>query len=159
MGRIAIALAFALAISFSSGCATPLTDAEIETQLRRAASGVQGLGRSPKFVVLNAQTRMEAWSHVAESAADGPSSRARVIGRGFSRGSRKRVGYVVGGPQAAFVDQMLIDAFETSGAKKLPGLTLLVVSPEPPAEAVRTTARERGIKLVHRRLTTERAAR
>lgn len=132
------------------GCASPPTDDEIKLQLRSASEGVRGLGRTPRLVVLNAQSKMEAWSHVAESAADGPSSRARAVGRNFKKGRRQRVGVVVGGPQSDYVDRFVRDAFESAGPDGLPGLTLLVVTPEPPSDWVRGAALKRGVKLVHR---------
>ncbi len=132
-------------------CASPPTDDEVRSALRRAASGVQGVGAKPRLVVLNMQTRMEAWSHLAASAAEGPSTRARAVGRDFKKGERRRIGVVVGGPQSDYVDRFVLDAFESAGPQKLPGLTLVVVSPEPPSDFLGRAARERGVKLVHRR--------
>jgi hypothetical protein len=100
--------------------------------------------------VINMQTRMEAWSHLAESAAEGPSTRARAVGRDFKKGRRQRIGVVIGGPQADYVDRFVRDAFEAAGPEKLPGLAVVVVSPDPPSDWLRRAAMERGAKLVHR---------
>jgi len=133
-------------------CATPPTDAEVESDLRRLSADVRGLGPSPRLVVLNAGSSMDAWSHVAESRADGPSTRARALGRRFAKGSQRRVGIVVGGPFPQLNDRMVLDALEAAGSGPLPGLTLVMVSPEPPEEQLRIAALRRRVKLVHRRL-------
>ena len=95
---------------------------------------------------------MDAWSHVAESEAEGPSSLARALGRRFSKASHQRVGVVVGGPFPQLNDRMVLDALESTGAGPLPGLTLVIVSPEPPEERLRVAALERRVRLVHRPL-------
>ncbi len=131
-------------------CASPPTDDEVRGQLRRAAESVFGARFKPRLVVLNAQSKMEAWSHLAESAAEGPSTRARAVGRDFKKGRRRRVGVVIGGPQADMVDRFVRDAFEAAGSDKLPGLAVVVVSADPPSDFLRRAAKERGAKLVHR---------
>jgi len=133
-------------------CASPPTDADVEADLRRLSADVRGLGSSPRLVVLNAGSSMDAWSHVAESKAEGPSVRARALGRRFAKGSQERVGIVVGGPFPQLNDRMVLDALEASGSGPLPGLTLVIVSPEPPEERLRIAALQRRVKLVHRAL-------
>lgn len=133
-------------------CVSPPTDDEVKLAMRAAADGVQELGPRPRFVVLNVQSKMEAWTHVAESAAEGPSRKAQALGRNFSKGSSRRVGVVIGGPQQSYVDKMILDAFESSGTQKLSGLTLVVVTPEPPTEVLRGAAMRRDVKLVYRPL-------
>ena len=141
--------AFALILG-SVACASPPTDDEVRGELRRAAESVFGARYKPRLVVLNAQSKMEAWSHMAESAADGPSRRARAVGRDFKKARRRRVGIVIGGPQSDLVDRFVRDAFEAAGTDKLPGLAVVVVSAEPPSDFLERAARERGAKLVHR---------
>lgn len=139
-------------VTLALACATPPTDSQVQADLRRLSADVPGLGRSPRLVVLNAGSRMDAWSHVAESTADGPSTKARALGRRLAKADRQRVGVVVGGPFARWNDQFVLDALEASGSASLPGLTLVVVSPEPPDERLRGAALQRRVKLVHRAL-------
>ena len=133
-------------------CATPPSDMRIEGELRRLSGEVHGLGRSPRIVVLNAGSSMDAWGRVTESRAEGPSTRMQALGRQLAKGSRQRIGVVIGGPFANLNDRMLLDALLASGNEPLPGLTLLLVSPKPPDEELRRVARRRQLKLVHRAL-------
>jgi hypothetical protein len=150
MSRTGLIVSAVSLLCLAVACASPPTDQQIRSELQRASTGVQGIGSKPRLVVLNMQTRMEAWSHLAESAAEGPSTRARAVGRDFKKGRRRRVGVVIGGPQSDYVDRFVRDAFESAGPDKLPGLTLVVVSPEPPTDFLGRAARDRGVKLVHR---------
>jgi hypothetical protein len=150
MSRTRLLVSVLALVCFVAACASPPTDDQIRSKLRQAASGVRGIGSKPRLVVINMQTRMEAWSHLAESAAEGPSTRARAVGRDFKKGRRQRIGVVIGGPQADYVDRFVRDAFEAAGPEKLPGLAVVVVSPDPPSDWLRRAAMERGAKLVHR---------
>jgi hypothetical protein len=134
------------------GCVTPPSDERIEAELRHQAAQVQELGRRPHIVVCNAGSKMDVWGQLAESTADGPSTRARAMGRIFAKATRVRVGYVVGGPYPELVDQLLLDAFRSSGSAPLPGLVLLHVSRQPPQQDLVMEAKRRRVKLIHRLL-------
>jgi hypothetical protein len=139
-------------VGLALACATPPSDARVEDELRRLGAQVQGLGRTPHIVVLNAGSRMDAWGQITASQADGPSTRMQALGRRLAKGSRQRVGVVIGGPFAQLNDRMLSDALTASGRDPLPGLTLLLVSPEPPNDELRREAKRRKLNLVHRAL-------
>jgi hypothetical protein len=95
---------------------------------------------------------MDAWGQVTASHAEGPSTRMQALGSQLAKANRLRVGVVMGGPFPQLNDRMVLDALAASGSGPLPGLTLLVVSPDPPQEDVRDEARRRRVRLVHRRL-------
>lgn len=133
-------------------CATPPNDARVEAELRRLGGEVRELGRTPRIVVLNAGSPMDAWGQVAASRADGPSTRMQALGSQMAKAQRLRVGVVIGGPFAHLNDQMVLDALAAAGAAPLPGLTLLVASPKPPHEDVRFEARRRKVHLIYREL-------
>lgn len=139
-------------IALAAGCATPPSDARVEAELRRLGAEVRELGRAPRIVVLNAGSQMDAWGKISASQADGPSTRMQALGSQLAKADRRRVGVVMGGPFPQLNDRMVLDALAASGTGPLPGLTLLLVSPEPPHEDVRLEARRRRIRLVHRAL-------
>lgn len=139
-------------VALAVACATPPSDANLEAELRRQGGQVPELGRAPRVVVLNAGSSMDAWGQVTASRADGPSTRMQALGSQLAKADRRRVGVVMGGPFPQLNDRMVLDALAASGSRPLPGLVLLVVSPDPPHEDVRHEARRRGFKLVHRKL-------
>jgi hypothetical protein len=133
-------------------CATPPTDAKVEDDLRWYSADVPGLGRAPRIVVVNAGSSMDAWSRVAESTADGPSIQAQALGRDLAKGARQRIGIVIGGPFPKLNERTVLDALTASGKEALPGLTLVLVSPQPPEEDLRRVATRRRVRLIHRAL-------
>lgn len=149
MGRILAGLA--LVAGLALGCTTPPTDERLEAELRHQAAQVRELGVRPHIVVCNASNRMDVWGQLAESKA-GTSARAQAMGRVFAKASRVRVGYVVGGPYAQLVDQLLLDALRASGSAALPGLVLLHVSRDPPQQELVLEVQRRKAKLIHRLL-------
>lgn len=149
MRRIIIA-SWILGLVAALACATPPSDDEVETQLRRAAAATPELGRRPRVVPLYADSKMAAWAQVTEAKAEGPSGNARALAQAFENAARQRVAYVVGGPYAALNDRTLLDAFDLVRARKLPGLTLLLVSDKPPSGALVSAARQHGAQLLHR---------
>ena len=134
-------------------CATPPSDEELETELRQIAREVKPKGEL-RIVAINAGSRMDAWAKLAEDTAEGneggPSQQARRLARAFEKSDRHRVAVVTGGPFADLNERMLLDAFDTARVKRMPGLTLVYVSPEPPTPALRDAATRAGSLLVHR---------
>jgi len=149
MRRVTITSGF-LGLVAVLACATPPSDNEVKAQLRRAAAATPELGQRPRLVSLYADSKMAAWAQVTEATAEGPSGNARVLAQAFENAARQRVAYAVGGPYAKLNERTLLDAFDLVRARKLPGLILLLVSDQPPSEALSSAARQRGARLLHR---------
>ena len=140
---------------FAWACATPPSDEELEAQLRQIAIQVKPRGEL-RVVAINAESRMDAWTKVAEDFAEGKESRAsqqaRRLARAFEKAHRQRVAVVTGGPYADLNERMVMDAFALAQDKhqRLAGLTLVFVSPEPPTPELRAAVTRTGSLLVHR---------
>jgi hypothetical protein len=136
-------------------CATPPSEEEIDAELRQIARGVKPLGEL-RCVPLVADSRMDAWAKLAESTAEGkagePSKQTRRLLRAFTQAEKRRVAVVTGGPYASLNERVVLDAFQAAGEKtpRLPGLTLVYVSPDPPSDELRTAVTTAGSLLVHR---------
>lgn len=134
------------------GCATPLSDDEIDAELRQIARSVKPPGEL-RVVGLYAQSRMDSWAQVAESTAEGrdaTSQPARRLIRAFNQADRRKVAVVTGGPYASYNERIVLDAFHGLDRPQLRGLTLLFVSPEPPSDELRMATQKVGCQLVHR---------
>jgi hypothetical protein len=134
-------------------CSIPPSEADVEGDLRRIAAGVKPLRGELRIVALNASSRMDAWAQMTESRAEGEdwsSSEVRRLARAFNRADRRYVAVVAGGPYADLNARVVQGAFEEVKPPKLPGLTLVFVSPEPPSAEIRQAASRRGSVLVHR---------
>jgi hypothetical protein len=134
-------------------CATPPTDEELETELRQIAARVKPKGEL-RVVALNAGSKMDAWAQLAESTAEGTEAKgsqlSRRLARAFSYANRRRIAVVTGGPFGDLNERTVLDAFaEQKQDVRLPGLTLVYVSPEPPSPELRAAAKGVGAALVH----------
>ena len=136
-------------------CATPPSDEEVETQLRAIAAEVKPRGEL-RVVSIHAESRMDAWTKLAEEKVDGKeggsAQSARRLARAFEKSHRVRVAVVTGGPYADLNERMVQDAFALAKEKhqRMAGLTLVFVSPEPPSPELRAVVRSAGSLLVHR---------
>jgi hypothetical protein len=150
--RAGLALAAALC---AFACATPPSDEEVEAQLRAIAAEVKPRGEL-RVVSIHAESRMDAWTKLAEEKAEGKaggaSQPARRLARAFEKSHRLRVAVVTGGPYADLNEQMVQEAFALAKEKhpRMAGLTLVFVSPEPPSPELRAVVRIAGALLVHR---------
>ena len=133
-------------------CAAPPGDEQIESALRRAAASVPTLSPEARVVSVNADSEMDAWAQVVQSAAEGPSGLARMLAQAFARAERAPVDYVVGGPYPQLNERVVLDAFGNVRAPRLPGLTLLFVSENAPSDELRRNAGALGVTLLHRPL-------
>jgi hypothetical protein len=141
-----------LATASLVACASASTDADIKTALQRAAASVPELPRDARIVVVNADSEMDAWTEVARATSEGPLGLSRVLAQAFARAERQRAAFAVGGPYPQLNDRVLLDAFSAVRAPRLPGLTLLLVSPKPPSDSLRDAAAAHGAVLLHRPL-------
>jgi hypothetical protein len=133
-------------------CASPPTDEEIDAELRQIAKSVKPPGEL-RIVGLYAESRMDSWAQWAESTSEGreaSSISSRRLERAMAQSDRKRVAVVTGGPYASFNERIVLDALRASKLQRMPGLTLVFVSPEPPTPELRTAVTKTSAKLVHR---------
>ena len=147
-----IGLAFALC---ALACATPPTEDELDAELRQIAREVKPQGQL-RVVSIIAESRMDAWAKLAADQAEGtetgPAQPARRLLRAFERADRFRVAVVTGGPYADWNERVLRQAFDATKDQRMPGLTLVYVSPEPPSPELRAAVSRAGSQLVHRTL-------
>ena len=122
-------------------CATPPDDEQIEAALRLAAASVPTLSPEARVVAVNADSEMDAWTQVVQSDVEA-----------CARAERAPVDYVVGGPYPQLNERVVLDAFGSVRAPRLPGLTLLFVSDKPPSDELRQSAGALGATLLHRPL-------
>ena len=152
LGGAALGLAFAL---LALACATPPSDEELDAQLRAIAAEVKPRGEL-RVVSINAESRMDAWTKLAEDEVQGKehgaSQQARRLARAFEKANRLRVAVVTGGPYADLNEQTVRSALDLAMEKhqRMAGLTLVFVSPEPPTPELRATVNRAGSLLVHR---------
>jgi hypothetical protein len=149
MRRAVVPIGLAL---LAVACTIPPTESEVESDLRRIAAGVRPPGEM-RVVALYAGSRMDAWAQMTESAADGEewsSQQVRRLTRAFGRADRRRIAVVTGGPYAQLNERVVLEALNGVKPPRLPGLTLVFVSPEPPTADIRGAVSQRGSALVHR---------
>lgn len=154
--RLCHAVAWILLALLAQACAAPPTEEEIDAELRRIAAGVTPLRGELRVVPFEADSRMDAWADFVDETAEGkgrePSGQARWLARVLAQASRRRIAVVTGGPYASLNESAARDAFELVKEKtpRLPGLTLVYVSPEPPTPELRAAVARAGGLLVHR---------
>ncbi len=137
----------------SLACTLPLTRAEMTELLRETAAR-----HDATVVVFHASSQQEAWTQVAEALANGPLPVSRRLAKAFEPAAHSSVAFVVGGPYTRLNDRALRDAFGISKQPRLPGLSIVYVSPEPPSEELLATARAFGARLLHKPYPEARAS-
>lgn len=143
-GAVMLAAASVLA------CGTPPSGADLEQRLRRQAEAVPDLPQPVRVMAFHADSEMAAWTEVARATSDGPSEQARALAVLFGRGGRERLSFVVGGPYPALNRRLLLDAFALVRPPRVPGLTVLLVSPEEPDPDVVAEAEKIQATLLYR---------
>jgi predicted secreted protein len=138
---------------FALACTIPPTEGEVEDELRRIAKEVRPLPGELRVIALYASSRMDAWGQRMEAVAEGEefsSQQARRLTRAFNQSERRQISVVTGGPYAELNERVVNEALEGVKPARLPGLTLVFVSPEPPSTDVRQAVSRRGSTLVYR---------
>ena len=144
--------AAALLAACAAGCATPIRDGALERRLRFVGYSVLGPTARFSVVPVSADSPMMAWTLIASSRADGPSSDAKALRHKLRAGAAGPARIVVGGPFPHLTEQVVLDAFELNRGGALPGLTLVVVGGEDPPSQVVAEARRLGARVFHRQL-------
>jgi hypothetical protein len=145
----AIPIVLTVSLMLAMGCVTPLTEADLETNLDRAASSVPALGRK-RIIPIYAETKMAAWALLADAKSDPSSPMSYRLSRGLAVAARRGFGVVVGGPYPALSDQVVRNALTLHSKRPFGRLTLVFVSAKPPSEALSQAAASAGARLHHR---------
>jgi hypothetical protein len=132
-------------------CATPPGEDEVAARLRRAASSVRGIGSSYLVVPVCADSRVAAWTLLAEARGEGATEASRRLHYDFRREAARGRGVVVGGPFSDLTREVVLDALALED-RPLDGLTLVYVGEARYAEALRRAALARRARFHHREL-------
>ncbi len=135
------------------GCISPMTEDQLESELRQTANSISDAPRAKRIVPIHADTRMAAWTMLT-AASNNPQSSplSRQLGVGFALGSRRQVLYVVGGNYPKLVDRILRNAFAFNEGTSLKGLKLVLVSPAAPSQELKLAVNRAGARLEFRPL-------
>jgi hypothetical protein len=140
------------ALGIWTGCASTPTAAQLDARLREVGASVEGLSH-PRVFAVHAGSRMEALTLLAD-ARNQPRERLSLdLAQQIGLARTRRLHLVVGGPWARLNEQLLTNALSYR-EDALPGLVLVVVSPEAPGPALDALAKRRRVRLIHRPLTT-----
>jgi hypothetical protein len=145
----AMSIVITVSLMLAMGCVTPLTEADLEKDLDRAASSVPSLGRK-RIIPIYAETKMAAWALLADAKSNPSSPMSYRLSRGLALAARRGFGVVVGGPYPALSDQVVRNALTLHRERPFGGLTLVFVSEKPPSEALSKAALSAGARLHHR---------
>lgn len=143
--RLSVFVLVALAV----GCASPLSPPALRARLERAGSQVDGLSPSARIVPIHAGSQMEALTLLADARTEPRARMSLGLAKQIALGRSRRVHFVVGGPWTKLNRQVVANALayhETT----LPGLVVVLVSPQAPDEELTALARERRVQLLHR---------
>jgi hypothetical protein len=133
-------------------CATPLTESDVEARLRSAASSVRGLGSDFLVVPVHADSKVAAWTLMAEARAEGATAMSRRLSHDFLREAQRRRSIVIGGPFSELTREIVLDAFGLLEDRSLDGLTLVYVGEAAQAGDLRLATRARRARFHHREL-------
>lgn len=133
-------------------CATPVAERDVEVRLRRAAGSVRGLGGDYQVVPIHADSRVAAWTLLAEARGDGATAASERLSHELRREARRGRPVVVGGVYSQLTREILLDAFGLLGDRSLDGLTLVYVGDASHASELRQAARARQARFYHRAL-------
>ena len=148
---LSLALALALGLVGASGCVTSLSQQALETRLAAVESEVRGLV-GPRLFPIYAGTRMEAMTLLADALTEPRRRISLDLAQQIGLAKSRRVHFVVGGPYAALNGQIVRNALDYHEGRPLPGLVLVLVSPEQPAVELGALAKSKRVQLIHRPL-------
>ena len=130
-------------------CASPPSERDVKSSLVRAA-GVPANAPGLHVVPIHAESPMEAWTRLADAKGDPNAGESRQLARAFKGGATRRVTFVVGGPHGDLTERLVLNAFGINEGRALPGLTLVLVTPDPPSEELKSAATYARARFVHR---------
>ena len=134
------------------GCVT-LSQSELERELRRAGSAVPGLGKDFLLFPVHADSKIAAWTLLAEARTGGGSPMAERLAYDFERAERRSMKIVVGGAYPALTREIVLEALERNPDSDLSRLTLVVVGAGDYTDELRRAARAQRIRFYQRSLS------
>jgi hypothetical protein len=145
------ALSVLLAVSLLTGCWTKMKAPELDARLERESRSRATRQAIRRVFPIYAQTKMEAWILQSEAKTSPEASPlSRELADGFRLGQRRRVDYVVGGPFPALSDRLVLNGLMLNEGRALPGLRIVLVSPDAPTSELRRAASAKRARLEHR---------
>ena len=118
-------------------------------QLRREVDGMPGLASEAAFVPVDADSAEAAWGRIVRARTETPLAESRQLALAFDATAAEPAQIVVGGRYPKLTEQVLLDAFALARTARLPGLQLVLVSPEPPFAALLAACEDRGAVCTH----------
>lgn len=153
MRRVGRTLAtLALFPALLSGCVT-LTQTELEQELRQAGRAVPGLGDDFLLFPIHADSKVAAWTLLAEARSGEGSPMAQQLAYDFERAERRSMKIVVGGAYPALTREIVLEALERNPDSDLSRLTLVVVGAGDYTDELRRAARAQRIRFYQRSLS------
>jgi hypothetical protein len=144
-----IAVSCLLVALACAGCATSISEDDLNRQLAEVAQPYARLGPQ-QMVPVYAESRMVAIGLLAEARNDPGSPLSRRVGRQLDRAHRRNAHAVVGGPYADLSDRILTNALNLNEDGQLRGLKVLFVSDAAPTPALLDAARLSQTRIHHR---------
>jgi hypothetical protein len=145
----ALLLGLLLAPWLSAGCVTPVTEADVETKLEKAAQPFSSLG-ARRVIPIYAETTLVARALLTEAKVNPESPFSVRVGRRMALAAKRHFHVVVGGPYPQLSDRILTNALQLTRDRGLRGLTVVFVSADKPSPALAEAAQLAKAKLHHR---------
>jgi hypothetical protein len=146
------AIVVVLATCLLAGCATRMSEQELNTSLN-TIKPVPARRAIRRVVPIYAQTPMEAWVVRTEAKSTPESSSlSRQLASGFALGRIRQVDYIIGGPYPKLSDRLVLNGLKMNEGHELPGLRIVLVSSASPTRDLLQAAKAMRVRLEHRAL-------
>lgn len=133
----------------AGGCATSVSETDVELQLTETARPFAGMG--PQQVIpVYAESRMVAIGLLAEARSDSQSKLSRGVALQLKRARQRKANAVVGGPYPDLSDRILANALKLNAKGQVRGLRIVFVSDEEPTPELLDAAQLSQARLHHR---------
>jgi len=131
-------------------CATPVTEEAVEQRLRTAGAAVRPPGPGVVLVPVYADSKVAAWTLIAEARGEGASPLAERLSHDLRLAAKRRGAVVVGGPYPELTRLVLLEALELLEDRPLAGLTLVYVGDMRHAAELRQAASALAVRFYQR---------
>ena len=146
------AIVVLLATCLLAGCVTRMSEQELGTSLA-AIKPIPGRQAVRRVVPIYADTPMAAWALGEEAKNDPESSPLSLeLAAGFALGRIRQVDYIVGGPYPKLSDRVVVNGLTMNEGRVMPGLRIVLVSPDAPTPDLLRAAKAKRVRLEHRPL-------
>jgi hypothetical protein len=133
-------------------CATTLSQEDLDQRLRLVGRSVQGAKAEFLTLPVHADSRLAAWTLLAEANSDEGSGMGRALNYDFRRSQERPITVVVGGPWPELTRQVVLEAWLLQEREMRPNLTLIYVGPEEYADELGDLTRRHRARFVHREM-------